>query len=108
MYLFMSYTVHTHTHTHTYSYIYIYIYIYICKHNENFSKIGIPLWFVCIGIYLYSVTVSLQYVYTLICLWDFISMYTLFGWLIGWFYGISTFVSYLTPNPFLCKLSALL
>ena len=21
----------------------------------------------------------------------------------GWFYGISTFVGYLTPNPFLCK-----
>ena len=27
----------------------------------------------------------------------------LFGWLVGWFYGISTFVGYLTPNPFLCK-----
>ena len=26
----------------------------------------------------------------------------LFGWLVG-FYGISTFVGYLTPNPFLCK-----
>ena len=25
-----------------------------------------------------------------------------------WFYGISTFVGYLTPNPFLCKLSVLL
>ena len=25
-------------------------------------------------------------------------------WLVG-FYGISTFVGYLTPNPFLCKLS---
>ena len=25
----------------------------------------------------------------------------LFGWLVG-FYGISTFVGYLTPNPFLC------
>ena len=24
------------------------------------------------------------------------------GWLVG-FYGISTFVGYLTPNPFLCK-----
>ena len=23
------------------------------------------------------------------------------GWLVGWFYGISTFVGYLTPNPFL-------
>ena len=23
--------------------------------------------------------------------------------LVGWFYGISTFVGYLTPNPFLCK-----
>ena len=27
---------------------------------------------------------------------------TLIGWLVG-FYGISTFVGYLTPNPFLCK-----
>ena len=26
----------------------------------------------------------------------------LVGWLSG-FYGISTFVGYLTPNPFLCK-----
>ena len=25
----------------------------------------------------------------------------LFG--LVWFYGISTFVGYLTPNPFLCK-----
>ena len=24
------------------------------------------------------------------------------GWLVG-FYGISTFVGYFTPNPFLCK-----
>ena len=27
------------------------------------------------------------------------------GWFVGWlvwFYGISTFVGYLTPNPFLC------
>ena len=30
------------------------------------------------------------------------------GWLVGWgFYGISTFVGYLAPNPFLCKYSAL-
>ena len=33
------------------------------------------------------------------------------GWLVeglvGWLYGISTFVGYLTPNPFLCKKSAL-
>ena len=26
----------------------------------------------------------------------------LIGWFVG-FYGISTFVGYLTPNPFLCK-----
>ena len=25
-----------------------------------------------------------------------------YGWLVG-FYGVSTFVGYLTPNPFLCK-----
>ena len=25
------------------------------------------------------------------------------GWLVCGFYGISTFVGYLTPNPFLCK-----
>ena len=27
---------------------------------------------------------------------------SLIGWLF-WFYGISTFVGYLTPNPFLCR-----
>ena len=27
---------------------------------------------------------------------------TVEGWLVG-FYGISAFVGYLTPNPFLCK-----
>ena len=27
----------------------------------------------------------------------------LVGWLVGWFYGISTFVGYLTLNPFLWK-----
>ena len=26
-----------------------------------------------------------------------------FGWLVGWFYGVSTFVVYLMPNPFICK-----
>ena len=33
-------------------------------------------------------------------------IYTDVGWLVGWlvgFYDISTFVNYLTPNPFLCK-----
>ena len=30
----------------------------------------------------------------------------LFGWFVG-FYGLSTFVGYLTPNPFLCKYSVL-
>ena len=30
-----------------------------------------------------------------------------FVWFVG-FYGISTFVAYLTPNPFLCKQSVLL
>ena len=29
------------------------------------------------------------------------------SWLVG-FYGISTFVDYLTPNPFLCKLKVLI
>ena len=32
--------------------------------------------------------------------------YIPFQWLVGWlveFYGMSTFVGYLTPNPFLCR-----
>ena len=32
--------------------------------------------------------------------------YFILAWLVGWlveFYGISTFVGYLTPNPLLCK-----
>ena len=28
--------------------------------------------------------------------------YNMIGWLVG-FYGISTFVGYFMPNPFLCK-----
>ena len=31
-----------------------------------------------------------------------IKLAKLVGWFVG-FYGISTFVGYLTPNPFLCK-----
>ena len=34
------------------------------------------------------------------------SFFVAVGWLVGWlvgFYGISTFLSYLTPNPFLCE-----
>ena len=31
-----------------------------------------------------------------------LNQFWLVGWLVG-FYGISTFVGYLTPNPFLCK-----
>ena len=27
----------------------------------------------------------------------------LIRWFFGWFYGISTFIGYLTPNPCLCK-----
>ena len=34
--------------------------------------------------------------------WYAIKQKTQVGWLFG-FYGISTFVGYLTPNPFLCK-----
>ena len=30
------------------------------------------------------------------------SIMIMVGWLVG-FYGISTFVGYLIPNPFLCK-----
>ena len=30
-------------------------------------------------------------------------MVSLGVWLVGWFYGISTFVGYLMPNPFLYK-----
>ena len=29
------------------------------------------------------------------------------GWMVGWVYGISTFVGYLTPKPILCKYSVL-
>ena len=34
------------------------------------------------------------------CPWS--NLAKIIGWLVG-FYGISTFVGYLTPNPFLCK-----
>ena len=37
-----------------------------------------------------------------VCKWWRVGMV----WFVG-FYGISTFVGYLTPNPFLCKLSVL-
>ena len=36
---------------------------------------------------------------------EFIAFLRLVGWLV--FYGISTFVGYLMPNPFLCKWSVL-
>ena len=42
---------------------------------------------------------------TLLILYHFCYSFFLVGWL--GFYGISTFVGYLTPNPFLCKLSIL-
>ena len=34
-----------------------------------------------------------------------LDVYEGLGWLVGWlgFYGISTFVGYLMPNPFLCS-----
>ena len=28
----------------------------------------------------------------------------LVGWLVGWFYGITTFVGYLPPNPFFLQI----
>ena len=39
-----------------------------------------------------------------VCLWQLRGEYSLRScyWLVG-FYGISTFVGYLTPNPFLCN-----
>ena len=46
---------------------------------------------------LYNTTTVLQIALELNNPWCFV----------GWFYGISTFVGYLTPNPFLWKLSSL-
>ena len=34
---------------------------------------------------------------------NFFSYLVTVGWLVSWFYGISTFVGYLSSNPFLCK-----
>ena len=33
--------------------------------------------------------------------------FCLFGWLVGWVFGISTFAGYLILDPFLCKLTVL-
>ena len=108
---------HTHTHTiYIYLYIYIYIYIYIndaeyiyiyihiyiyiqynlmetqtrlSRHNKIISAENITILSVSSNDFLHA---SLQ------------SQSSKCGqvWLAG-FYGISTFVGYLTPNPFLCK-----
>ena len=45
----------------------------------------------------------LVYCICLLCNLQFhLFLFMVCGWF-GWFYGISTFVGYLTPNPFLCK-----
>ena len=46
--------------------------------------------------------ISHEFLYCRHC-YPILSLKYFVGWLVGWFYGISTFVSYLTPNPFLCK-----
>ena len=38
----------------------------------------------------------------LVCILCIHEMFLSMVWFV-WFYGISTFVGYLTPNPFLCK-----
>ena len=51
-----------------------------------------------------TITIQTSFIRQLNCKFAMIKF--TFGWCVG-FYGISTFVSYLMPNPFLCKLSAL-
>ena len=49
------------------------------------------------------------YIYICVCVCVCVCVYMyvyMVGWLFG-FYGISTFVGYLMPNPFLCKKSVL-
>ena len=71
-----------HTHIHIYIYIYIYIFIYIYIYIYNAYTHGAS-----------SFGVMANMINSEIMIW--------FG-LLG-FYGISTFVGYLTPNPFLCE-----
>ena len=55
----------------------------------------------CLSLYL-SLSLSL-YLSPSLSIYIYVYIYV---WLVG-FYGISTFVGYLTPNPFLCKKSVL-
>ena len=84
---------HTHTHTHTHTHIYIYIYIYISKTDSN-SKINILCpdrgQTSCRG-----ANQNRQWFGR----FKPLPAKELVGWLVG-FYGISTFVGYLTPNLF--------
>ena len=73
--------------------IYIYIYIYIYK----YMKMAISRWTL-------TVFTSKNYTSNILInnLFNLEKVYKMLVWF-GWFYGISTFVGYLTPNPFLCK-----
>ena len=64
---------------------------------QNMSLQFICTWYIYIYIYIYT------YIY--ICInkiWHEMTQ-KIVGWLVGWFYDMSTFAGYLTPNRFLCK-----
>ena len=89
-----------HIFRNKYSYIHAYIYIYVCvcvcvhKYTKNILK---PIYS---HIHTHIQVHTHTYVYII---WTLIYVD---GWFDG-FYGISIFVGYLTPNPFLCKYSVL-
>ncbi len=83
--------------------------------NDN-EKQGSPIYDLCTGIVYFHVhqkiirnwpkTDCLVGFYGISTFVGYLMPNPFYGWLVG-FYGISTFVGYLTPNPFLCKQSSL-